>query len=118
MKNLAFIDRLGFAVAGIRAVWLSERSFRTQGYIAAAAIAVTVVLRPGWGWCAAVALSIALVLALELMNSALEYLADHLHPDIAPEIKTIKDAAAGAVLVASMGAAVVGVCMLLSVVLA
>jgi undecaprenol kinase len=61
-------------------------------------------------------LSISLVLALELINSALEALIDHLHPDVAPAIKIAKDAAAGAVLLASIAAALVGVLMLVSVV--
>jgi undecaprenol kinase len=116
MKNRGFQSRLGFAVAGIVAVWRRERSFRTQTAAAGAAIAATVLLRPGLLWAAAVILSVALVLALELLNSALEAMIDRLHPDIAPAIKLAKDAAAGAVLVASIGAAVVGALMLLSVV--
>jgi undecaprenol kinase len=115
MKNRTFLFRLRFAVAGIVAVWQRERSFRTQTVAALAAVALTVLLRPGLLWAAAIALSIALVLALELLNSALEAMIDHVHPDIAPAIKIAKDAAAGAVLVASIGAGMVGVLMLASV---
>jgi diacylglycerol kinase len=61
------------------------------------------------------ALSIALVLSLELVNSAIEYLIDHLHPEVAPEIKPAKDIFAGAVLVACLGALCVGVLMVLAV---
>jgi undecaprenol kinase len=114
MKNRPLHERLGFARDGIRAVWLSERSFRTQCWCALAAAVVTLALRPGWIWAALVALSIALVLALELLNSALEYLIDHVHPDIAPAIKMAKDAAAGAVLMASFGALCVGAMMLIA----
>ena len=116
MKNAAFPVRLGFAWSGIRAVWRRERSFRTQAIIAAIAALATAFLRPGLIWCAAVALSIALVLALELLNSALEAVIDHLHPGVDPAIKTAKDAAAGAVLIASIAAVCVGACMVLSVV--
>jgi undecaprenol kinase len=116
VKNRPFHERIGFALDGIRAVWLSERSFRTQCGCALAAAAVTLALRPGWIWAALIAISTALVLALELLNSALEYLIDHVHPDIAPAIKRTKDAAAGAVLLASFGALCVGLMMLLSVV--
>ena len=45
--------------------------------------------RSAWG--GLVALSIALVLGLELANFAIEYLIDHLHPEVAPEIKLVKD---------------------------
>jgi undecaprenol kinase len=116
MKNRAFQERLGFAVDGIVAVWRRERSFRTQVGAAVAAVVITAVLRPGLLWVAAIVLSISLVLALELINSALEVLIDHLHPDVAPAIKIAKDAAAGAVLLASIAAALVGVLMLVSVV--
>ena len=115
MKNRSFQLRFGFAVAGIVTVWRRERSFRTQAAAAVAAIAATILLRPGLLWAAAVVLSVSLVLALELLNSALEAMIDHLHPDIAPAIKVAKDAAAGAVLVASIGAAGVGALMLMSV---
>ena len=87
MKSRPFHERLQFALEGLAAVWQRERSFRTQVGLAVVAMAVTAALRPGWVWAALVALSIALVLALELMNSALEYLIDRMHPAIAPEIK-------------------------------
>jgi diacylglycerol kinase len=78
---------------------------------------VTIALRPGLLWGGLVALSIALVLSLELANTAIEYLIDHLHPDIAPEIKLAKDVIAGAVLVVCLGALGVGVLMVLAVLL-
>jgi hypothetical protein len=61
------------------------------------------------------ALSIALVLGLELVNSAIECLIDHLHPEVAPEIKLAKDDIAGAVLIVYLGALCVGVLMILAV---
>jgi len=114
MKNRRFGERLGFAGAGIRIVFAREKSFRSQCALALAAVLVTIALRPGPLWWALVALSIALVLALELANSALEYLLDHLHPERAREVGAAKDAAAGAVLVASLAAASVGALMLLA----
>ena len=115
MKNRPFHERLRFALDGIHAVWQRERSFRTQCVFGVLALAVTMVVRPGWLWAALIVLSIALVLALELANSALEYLIDRVHPDLAPEIKLAKDAAAGAVLVASGAALAIGVMMLAAV---
>jgi len=43
---------------------------------------------------------------------------DHLHPERAPEIKLAKDIAAGAVLVASVAAVIVGALMIVAVVCA
>ena len=114
MKNRPFAERLGFAVAGLRLVFVREKSFRSQCALAAAALLVALALRPGPLWWALLVLAIALVLALELANSALEYLLDHLHPDRAREIGAAKDAAAAAVLVASLAAAAIGGLMVLA----
>ncbi len=104
-KNRPFPTRLGFAAAGIRTVTARERSFRAQAACAFVAAGAAIWLRPGWIWCALLLLAGAFVLALEMMNAALEYALDALHPHHAPEIGRAKDAAAGAVLIAS-GAAV------------
>ena len=114
MKNAPFLVRFGYALAGIRIVWRREKSFRTQCGLALAALVTTVVLRPGGAWTAIILLAIALVLALEMANAALEYLIDRIHPEIAEEIGFAKDAAAGAVLVASLASLVIGGLMLLS----
>jgi hypothetical protein len=71
-------------------------------------------LRPGWLWCALLVLAAALVLALEMANAALEYLIDEVHPHHAREIGHAKDAAAGAVLLASAAAALIGAMMIAS----
>ena len=44
------------------------------------------------------------MLAAEVFNTAVEGLADHLHPEQHPAIKVVKDCAAGAVLIASIAA--------------
>jgi diacylglycerol kinase (ATP) len=114
-KNRPFVTRLSFAIAGIRTVARREESFRTQARLGTGAVAALAALRPGLAWTALVLLSIGLVLALEAVNGALEYLADRVHPDWAKEIGHAKDAAAGAVLIASLAAAAVGLLMVLSV---
>ena len=112
MKNRPFQQRLRFAVEGLLEAWRLERSLRTQSLIAVLVLVLTIALRPGFLWGALVALSIALVLAMELINASIEYMIDHLHPQIAPQIKLAKDVAAAAVLIASLGAASVGVLMI------
>ena len=114
MKNRRFAERLGFALAGIRLVFARESSFRSQCALALAATIATLALGAGPLWAALVALSIALVLSLELANSALEYLLDHLHPERAREIGAAKDSAAAAVLVAGVAAVTVGALMLVA----
>ena len=56
----------------------------------------------------------ALVLALALFNGALEALIDHLHPELHPEIRVVKDMAAAGVLLAAVAAVLVGVALVIS----
>ena len=104
MKNRPFHVRLGFAITGIREGWRLERSFRTHVLLGLVTFGAMCVLQPGPIWWAVVALSIGLVLALELVNGALEALIDHLHPEIHPQIRIVKDMAAGAVLIMALTA--------------
>jgi len=53
-------------------------------------------------------LCIGLVVALELINTAIETLADHLHPGRDPHIGLVKDLAAAAVLVAAVISFIIG----------
>jgi undecaprenol kinase len=117
MKNKSFLYRLGFALEGLKAAWLIERSFRTQVVIACLVLLAMIFLRPDYIWWALVLIVIALVLGAELFNTALENLSDHLHPEIHEKIKLVKDVAAAAVLVFSLMAALVGCLLVLSIVL-
>ena len=116
MKNRPFHQRLGFAVAGIREGWRRERSFRTQVLLGGLAVVALLILRPAPIWWALFVLIIALIWAMELMNSALETLIDHLHPGLHDEIRALKDMAAGAVLVLSLASLVIAAMMLLSLI--
>lgn len=61
--------------------------------------------RTEWLW---VATAIVLVWSAEALNTALEELADALHPQQDPGVGRAKDVAAAAVLIAALGAAVIG----------
>lgn len=63
-------------------------------------------------WCVVLTL-IGMVYVSEIFNTAIEKLMDKLHPGLDPEVGMVKDLAAGAVLVASITAAVVGSIILL-----
>lgn len=114
MKGRPLRERLGFAAEGLRTGWRRERSFRTHIVTAALALAALLLMRPAPIWWAAVAIVVALVLALELLNSAMEGVIDLLHPGIHPEIKAIKDMVAGAVLIVSLAALIVGAAMVVA----
>lgn len=108
MKNRSFCERLQFAFDGVAAAWRREKSFRSQLVVAALVVMVLLYLQVALLWWAIIGLLIVLVLTTELLNSAFEALIDHLHPDQHPEIRVIKDMAAGAVLLASIGALLIG----------
>lgn len=61
----------------------------------------------------AVVIVIGLVFMAEAFNSAIEALCDHVTPHYSPTIKRIKDLAAGAVLIAAIAAAIVGLIIFL-----
>ena len=82
-----------------------------QGAVFALVVLALLVLRPGALWWAAVMLASAGVLAAELFNTALEALADHLHPEQHPRIRIVKDCAAAGVLIAALGAVAVAIAL-------
>lgn len=103
-----FVMVFSDAIRGLVSVFRSERNFRIH------VVAALVVVVAGFlfqvsvrDWFALV-LSIGFVLTAEVLNTAIEYLADAVHPEMDPGIRKTKDAAAGGVLVASVAAAVVG----------
>ncbi|HMA13015.1 MAG TPA: diacylglycerol kinase [Steroidobacteraceae bacterium] len=107
MKGQSLFRRLGFALAGLRWALLREASFRTHLLAAAVVLATLVAVRPSAAWWAIGLMAVGMVLVAELINSALETLADRLHPEQHPEIRIAKDLAAAAVLVASVIALIV-----------
>jgi undecaprenol kinase len=117
MKNQSFPRRLAFALAGIRTAWRTENSFKVQVVATLAAFGALLFWRPAPVWWAIIALVVAVVVAAELVNTAIEHLADRLHPEQHPHIKVVKDCAAGAVLIASIAALVVAAVFVYDVVL-
>jgi diacylglycerol kinase (ATP) len=113
MKNLSFRRRFRFARNGISGAFQREASFRTQVFCGIAAFTALVILRPAPIWWALIVLAIAAVLGAELLNTALESLADRLHPDQHPAIGFAKDCAAGAVLLFSLASVLIFLCLLI-----
>lgn len=100
---MAFI----YAFAGIRTL-MRQRNPRIHFVVATAVLIVGAGLNLSRGAWALLILAIGLVLAMEAFNTSVEALVDLLSPDIRPAAKTAKDVAAGAVLIATIAAAVVG----------
>ena len=109
---MAFIGNLAnrFRCAG-RGVWLAARDHNMRlmfvaGLAVVALAGVFDVSATSW---VVLLLCIGLVLTAEAMNSALEALADRVEAGHDEGIRTVKDLAAGAVLLASGLAAAVGI---------
>jgi undecaprenol kinase len=114
-KNQRFSVRLRCAVAGLAHCFRTERSMRTQVLILPPVAVALWVLRPAPLWWACIILASGAVLAAELFNTAIERLADHLHPHAHPEIRIVKDCAAAAVLCVVLGAAGVAAALVVEI---
>lgn len=114
MKNLSFAARLKFAFAGLAHAIAAEHSIRTQLLALVVVLGALAYWRPAPVWWAVVLLISSAVIAAELFNTAIEGLADQLHPEAHPQIRVVKDCAAAAVLVLSAGAVCVAVALAFS----
>jgi len=109
-KRFSFKDRLKsftFAFAGLKTLLLEEHN----AYLHVAATFMVVTLGFYFGlnpteWMAII-ICIGAVFSMELVNTSIEALADHITPEKHDNIKKVKDLAAAAVLVAAMMAVVV-----------
>lgn len=101
------IKSVGFAFKGMLILIKTEASIKIQFFIA---IVVTIagfyfnISTTEWMFQTAM---IGLVMSIEGLNTAVEYIADFIHPDHHPKIGLIKDISAGAVFIASIVAVIV-----------
>jgi diacylglycerol kinase (ATP) len=114
-KNQSLSARLRFALAGLGHGLRTERSLRTQIAVSIGVAVALVILRPAPLWWALAIVCSTAVVAAELFNTAIERLADHLHPQLHSEIRIVKDCAAAAVLCFSLGALGVAVALLVAI---
>ena len=96
------------AFSGLGNFFRYESNGRIQAVIGLCTIGVAIffhITRTEW---MAVILCTGSVLSLEMLNSALEKLCNLVQPDFHPQIKIVKDVAAGAVLWVSIISALIG----------
>lgn len=104
---IGLLRSFGFAFQGIAALLRTQRNAQIHLAITCAVVIAAFALRISAGEWLAIVLAIALVLSLEAINTAIEAVVDLLSPQPHPLAKRAKDVAAGAVLVAAIGAAIV-----------
>jgi diacylglycerol kinase len=106
-----FILRLksfAYALQGVACLVRTQPNARLHllaAVLVCAAGGIVGLSRADWLW---IAVAITLVWCAEAFNTALEQLADALHPQQHPGIGRAKDVAAAAVLLSALGAAVIG----------
>jgi len=99
------LRRVGYALAGLRWAWAHEASLRAEVFALALASLLMLWRNPDLLWWVAWIAAALLLLAAELGNSAIERLADHLHPAHHPAIGQTKDMAAAFVFMTGVAAA-------------
>ncbi len=106
------VRSFAYALAGIGLMLRSQHN----AWIHAAASAVVCaagfalgISRLEWCW---IVLALMAVWSAEALNTAFEFLADVASPEFHPLVKHAKDVAAGAVLLAAIGAAIIGLLVL------
>ena len=115
-RGFSVADRIkafGFAIAGLTKAVKTQHALWLQLSAAAAITLLGIyfnITREEWRW---LIVAITMVITAETMNTALEFLADAFTQEHHPLIGHAKDVAAGAVLVAALGAALIGLSVFL-----
>ncbi len=108
MKRKSFLQSCRVAFSGLKSAFLSEPNIKLH-LIAAALVLVTgatlQIERADWLW---LTIAISMVFIAEYLNTAIERLTDLVSPKFDSRAGDVKDIAAGAVLLASITALVIG----------
>ena len=103
-----FLRSFGYAFQGIFTLLRTEQNARVHFFVAIAVGSAAYLFGVNHLEAAVLFFAIALVFVVEITNTAIEKLLDLLHPESHRQIAFIKDAMAGATLIAAIIAATVG----------
>jgi len=110
MYSRNIVESFLLAFKGLKFMLLNERNMRIHSIIAIGVIIASLLLNISHIEMLFVCFSIALVFVSEAANTAFELLLDFIHGDeYHPDIKLLKDIAAGGVFISAINAAVIGV---------
>ena len=112
LRSVSLLRSFGFALEGVSYLIRTQRSAQIEIVIGVAVVAVALWLGIDALEWAALVLAMTLVLALEALNTSIELAVTLASPERHPLAKAAKDVAAAMVLIAAIGAAVVGVIVL------
>lgn len=114
MKPTRFIDSVNCAIEGIIYAARTQKQMRYHFLAALVVLLAVLFLKVSPLEFTLLTISICFVLFAEMINTALEAVVDMVSPEFNPLAKIAKDASAGGVLVAAIGAAVMGYLILSS----
>jgi len=97
---IRLVKAFGYSVAGFKAAWLNEAAFRQEFLLSIILIPIAFWLGDNGVERALLISCLLLVLLTELLNSAIEAVADRLTQERHPLIKRAKDAGSAAVFIA------------------
>ncbi len=103
-----WLKSANFAIEGILHGTKTQRHLRYHFCSAALVLVGSYVIGVSRVEFLIIALAVILVLSTEMLNSAVEAVVDLLSPEFSEKARVAKDIAAGAVLIAAVGAAVIG----------
>ena len=112
-KKRNFIDSFRDALAGIFHCLMNERNMRTHFIAGIFVFGASIYFRLSGIEIAIIGLTVGLVITTELINTAIENAVDLVTTEYKPLARIAKDVAAGAVLLASFTAVLVGIALFL-----
>ena len=102
MKNKNFLEAVRCAFRGAGYALRTEKNFRRYFVIAMIFLVINLALRvPLYVHITAI-ITISVTFAFEVVNTAIEHICDSFSTELRPDIRVIKDLAAGAVLMSSL----------------
>jgi diacylglycerol kinase (ATP) len=101
-----FAERIRLAALnslhGLKFTFANEQAFRQEIYLLAVAVPLGIIVAPSVAWYVAMIGVLLLVLAIELLNTGLEKLCDHVMVDRHPQIGIVKDCGSAGVMFSLM----------------
>ena len=97
-----FVERIRLATLnslhGLKFAFANEQAFRQEIYLLTVAVPIGILIAPSFAWYVAMIGVLLLVLAIELLNTGLEKLCDHVMVDRHPQIGIVKDCGSAGVM--------------------
>lgn len=97
---------------GFAHAFRSEQAFRQETAVLLLGSVVGIFVAPSAAWYVAMIGSLLAIMAVELLNTAIEKLADHVTPEWNPKMRVIKDCGSAAVFCALVSAGLVWIAAL------